>query len=69
MKLLSIQEGEGRETQMMAYLQPARIERLLHLELNEIDDSVPALVRCLLEHVVEAISKDEAIAGTGRVVI
>jgi len=54
---------------MMAYLQPARIERLLHLELNEIDDSVPALVRCLLEHVVEAISKDEAIAGTGRVVI
>ena len=54
---------------MMANLQPVRIERLLHLKLNEIDDSVHALVRCLLEHVVEAISKDEAIAGTGRVVI
>jgi hypothetical protein len=49
----------------MTYLQLERIERLLHLDFDEIDDSVHALIRCMLDHVVEAMLKDEAIATAG----
>jgi hypothetical protein len=36
---------------MMTYLQLERIERLLHLDSDEIDDAVHALVWAMLDHV------------------
>lgn len=50
---------------MTTYLQLERIERLLHLDLDEIDDAVHALVRCMLDQVVEAVLKEELITKAG----
>jgi hypothetical protein len=58
-----------RRTQMTAtpvtYLQLERVEELLHLDLDAIDESVEALLRCIRTHIVEALIADPEIAKTG----
>jgi hypothetical protein len=49
----------------MTYLQLEHIERLLHLDFDEIDDAAHALVRCMLDHVVDVMLKNEDIIKTG----
>ena len=50
---------------MTTYLQLERIEPLLHLDLDETDDAVHAPVRCMLDHVVEAVLNEKVITKTG----
>ena len=50
---------------MVSYLQLEQIEWLLRKDIAELDDNVHVLVRCILDHAVDALIKDPDIIKTG----